>query len=495
MSGRSLRVGLLAAADDRMLFGLELWPMQRELLAAVDEGPRMHVLALGRRSGKTTMAAVVCLWDCLLRPELGRFMRPGERRHAVAVATNLRQSRLIVRTALSIVERSPALAELVETVTEDEITFATGTALTAFPCNSRGGRGWPISCLALDEFAHFMTETDGPQVADRVLEALVPSTAQFAEHARVIVSSTPWGSSGLFADLFRRAQSGELEDAVAQHASTAEANPTIDAAFLEHEQARDPEGFKSEYLAEFVGGGAAFLDAERIADAVADRGELPPSTPGMAVAGLDPAFSSDPFGLAIVTQLPPDPKNPGGTQLALALARAWRPARAKPASFEERRAVEDTVLAEVADVCKQYRARVVTDQYAAPAIVDALRRRGLSVKTVPMTAMSKTAAFTELRARLYTGSLELYDEPGLLAELRRLRSKYTAGQASVVNPRVGGSHGDIAQALALAVFEHDRHGTTSWTPSDGAGGLPRGRSLREKFGATDEFDLRPGMSL
>ena len=43
--------------------------------------------------------------------------------------------------------------------------------------------------------------------------------------------------------------------------------------------------------------------------------------------------------------------------------------------------------------------------------------------------------------------------PDRLAELRRLRTKYTAGTASVVNPRVGGSHGDLAQALALACHE------------------------------------------
>jgi hypothetical protein len=127
-------------------------------------------------------------------------------------------------------------------------------------------------------------------------------------------------------------------------------------------------------------------------------------------------------------------------------------------------------LREVAAVCRYYGARVVTDQFSAPAIVDRLRREGLSVETIPMTANSKTQAFAELRARLYTDGLELYEEPTLLAELRRLRTKYTAGQAAVVNPRVGGSHGDMAQALALAVYEHDRHGISRgsgrWRPSE-----------------------------
>jgi hypothetical protein len=70
---------------------------------------------------------------------------------------------------------------------------------------------------------------------------------------------------------------------------------------------------------------------------------------------------------------------------------------------------------------------VVTDQFAAQPIADYLRRRGLSVEAVPMSATTKTEAFAALRARLNEGSLELYEEPTLLAELRRLRTKYRAG--------------------------------------------------------------------
>lgn len=80
-----------------------------------------------------------------------------------------------------------------------------------------------------------------------------------------------------------------------------------------------------------------------------------------------------------------------------------------------------------------------------------------------MTAATKTDAFAALRSRLYMAGLELYEEPDLIAELRRLRTRYAAGRASVENPHVGGSHGDMAQALALAVREHDRHGTAGWS--------------------------------
>lgn len=467
------RVGLLAACDDPALFGFPLWPRQRALLQAVEMGPRMHVWALGRRSAKTTTAAIVGLWSCLLRPELIARLRPGERGYAVAVATNLRQARLFVRAARSIVERSPLLAELVDTVSEDEIVFANGTALTAFPCTSRGGRGWPIFTLLLDEAAHFL-DTDGNSAAEQVWQALVPSTAQFGDLARVIASSTPFGQAGLFADLWHRAAAGELGDAVAQHATTVEANPTIDAVFLEQERARDPEGFRQEYEASFLAGGSSFLDPVRIREAVADRRELAPTLGSRWVAGLDPAFASDPFGLAIVGR---DSRRQG--RLVLALAMRWRPASRKPVSLEEQRRVEDAVLTEVAAVCRRFGAAAVTDQYRAAGVADRLRRLGVPVRVETMTESSKSAAYSELRARLNADELELYEEPTLLAELRRLRTRYVAGRATVVNPRSGDSHGDVAQALALAV----------WTQRRWRSGLERGGAGAGTVGPPDETDL------
>jgi Terminase large subunit, T4likevirus-type, N-terminal len=424
------RAGLVEACANRQLLAFPLWPRQREILAAIERGPRLHVLACGRRSGKTTLSALTALWDCLLRPQLDWLTRPGERRYSVCVATNLRQARLFVAAARSVVERSPLLAKLVEAASEDELLFRNGTALSAFPCSSRGARGWPISTVLLDEAAHFVTDTEGPMVAERVFASLVPSTAQFGDAARIILASTPFGQDGLFAQLYQQASVGELTDAAAHRFSTAAMNPTIERAFLERERSRDPETFKSEYEAEFVGGGYAFLDPERITEAVVLPGELLPEQARSWVAGLDPAFSSDPFGLALVGRDRADPR-----RLVLALARAWKPPKKRPtSSFGERRAVEDATLAEVAAVCLRYRARVVTDQYAAPQILDALRRRGLRVQARSMTATSKTLAFTELRARLAAGSLELYEQQDLLAELRRLRTRYSAGSASVREP-------------------------------------------------------------
>ena len=235
-------------------------------------------------------------------------------------------------------------------------------------------------------------------------------------------------------------------------------NRTVDATFLAAEQARDPDSFRSEYLALFEGSGAQFLDFERFE--ASDRGELPPEAGHGWVVGLDPAFSSDPFGIAVVGR---SHERAGG--LVLAQVRAWRPRRAD--SFEAKRAVEDELMDQVIAACHRFGASAVTDQHAARAVVDLLTTAGIYVQVHPMSAASKTAAFGELRARLYDGTLDIYADPALMAELRRLRSKFSAGTAAVVNPRVGGSHGDMAQALALAVQAHAQLGPV-------AGRLPGG---------------------
>lgn len=263
----------------------------------------------------------------------------------------------------------------------------------------------------------------------------MPSTAQFGDGARVLVASTPYGTEGLFAKLYQQASSGELADAIAQHASTAEANPAIPRSLLESEQARDPDGFRQEYEAQFTGSGDSYLDFERIE--LAARGPLEPDACTGWIAGLDPAFARDPMGLAIVGRHPHD-------RHLLRLGYA-----------ESRRATGGFTgpLDEVATICKRYGARVVTDQHAAVPVVERLRRAGLTVSVHNVSASSKTAAFGELRARLYSQELEIYEHPALIAELTRLRTRYAAGSAAVVNPRIGGSHGDVASALSLAIYE------------------------------------------
>ena len=430
--------GLVEACDDERLFGVELTARQRALLAELEAGGLLHVWALGRRSGKTLLSTLVALWFCTLRPDLARFTRRRERRYAVTVATNARQARINVRQAREVIENSPFLSKLVDSVTDDEITFKLTTSLAAFPCTSRGGRGWPVMFVAMDEAAHFV-DGDGNQAAEPVFRALAPSVAQFGDQARLVVASSPYGVDGWFADLFGTVEKGDLESACCAQAGTLAMRPDLATAALELERARDPEAFRAEYEAEFVAAGGAFMDAGRVAEAVGRSGELAAGSVSDPVAAVDLAFTSDSSALCIVGRDKAD-----GRRLRLVLARSWSPQPGRPLSFSG-------VLDEIADVCLAHGVRrVLTDQFNAASAREHLERRGLQALVVTTTASSKSAAFADLKARLYEGRLELYDHEGLLAELRRVETATTPGQATIRIRRLGASHGDLATALALA---------------------------------------------
>jgi hypothetical protein len=434
----AVSAGLVEACESEQLFGVELTERQRELLASVEAGDLLHVWALGRRSGKTLLAALVALWTCLLRPELRVSLRRRERLYAVAVATNLRQARIFVEQARTIVEASPLLAPLVESVSEDELRFRNRSVLGAFPCTSRGGRGWPIAALLLDEAAH-MLDTDGNQAAEPMFRSLAPSVAQFGDAARIIVASSPFGVDGFFAETFSSVAAGDLPGASAVQAGTLDVRPGFATAALDLECRRDPFGFRAEYGAEFLPAGSAFMDAARVREAVGRKRELRPGEVVDPVAAIDLAFVSDSTALVIVGR---DRKD--RDRLRLVLARSWTPSPGRPLS-------PAAVLDEIAGLCRAHGvASIYTDQFNAVSAREHLVGRGLYASIVTTTADSKSAMFSDLRERLYEGAVELYEQPDLLAEIGRLETVTTPGRATVRSPRAAGSHGDLVTALALA---------------------------------------------
>jgi hypothetical protein len=107
-------------------------------------------------------------------------------------------------------------------------------------------------------------------------------------------------------------------------------------------------------------------------------------------------------------------------------------------------------------VIKLFGAKAICDQYRAAGVAERLRRYGIQVRVEAMTAPTKDAAFGFLRGRINEGSIELPEHTNLVRELRAIRTRYAAGRSSVVLPRISGSHCDLAQSLAIAVYEHDR---------------------------------------
>ena len=453
-------VSLVEACEDRELLGLvELWPLQRCMAQALDDGAGVLVAALGRRGGKTVAAAAVLVHDALLRPELDEFVRPGEVRYAVVVATRAAQAQAVVAIAKAMVERSPVLSAYLVAATADELIFerpgGRRSAILALPCSSRGGRGLATPTLVFDEFAHFLSDTDGPATADRVFASLVPGMAQFGDLARVVIISTPLGDDNAFARLHRDALAGEIPRAVALQATSLEANPTLSAAYVEAQRrVLSPAEFAAEFEASFEAVSGGFLDLNRIAlwtsePCLLDDGRQTPGRIDDAIVGLDPG-QRDGFGLAVVGHATDAP-----ARLRVAFT-AKLDARSINAAVDE-----------TARVAHRFSAPVVTDQYAGSMVVERLQARGVRATVRPWAASTgpvstgKYEAHVDLRSRLYDGTLELLDDPELRAELAGLQLRASGGAWRVTSPRRAGSHGDLASALALAVA-HCREPQERW---------------------------------
>lgn len=405
--------------------------------------------ACGRRGGKTLLASIVALYDCVFRPDLDALVRRGERRYSVVVATNVEQARILVRSAKLIVDASPLLRRMLVGETANELLFelADGslTALKAFPCSSRGIRGYAISTGIMDEAAAFVSTEDGNAAADQVYKALGPATAQFGTTGRMLVISSPMGPSGFFAGLWAKVDDGKMEGWSAAQISTAEMNPSIPRDFLEQLERDEPDSDGTEYLALFeTGTGSQFFELSRFE--VDPFLEPAPASAAVSwVMGMDPALSSDSYGLALIGIDEHGRRVVGPVEAIL-------PERKRGWTFERKRAAQDRVLSRVAELCRAYSARTVSDQHESQAITARLRELGVSVQVVGMTRDTKLAAFRELRDRLYSGDLVLPQHDDLLAELARVGLKIEQGGAKVILPRSSRGHCDMAQALSIAAY-------------------------------------------
>lgn len=453
-------VSILEACDDPDLLNFPLWDGQRSLLHAYDQSRAMRewlaIWNIGRRSGKSTLAALVANHACLLRPDLDELSGIGGRSMAVVICPTDKQSQEMIATAAFIVRSSPLLAPLLVKETKGELEFANGVRFVSFPASSRSIVGRAVRCFILDEAAHFFdNESGAAHEVDRIFNAMLPATAQFQGKAPVLVTSTPAGDANWFGIQVQKGRAGELEGGRVFHATSQDMNPNITQEFLDMEERRDPDSFRGEYLAELIGSGGAFIEPETVDANVSRRQELTPADCLHWIAGFDASFSKDPAALVIVGR---DRDQPD--RLRVGLVHTWTPPKQPPQDAAERRALEDRLLKEACDIMQAWGVQtVITDNYAAGVVNEALQRRGFWVEPYVLTMSSKLAMFISVKARLLSGTLELYEHETLVAELKRLRSQFRGGSRQVETPRLQGTHCDTAIGLGLAVQYIDADGT------------------------------------
>nr|BAR25798.1 terminase large subunit [uncultured Mediterranean phage uvMED] len=436
---------------------LELYPKQAEILDSFFKGGYTQATwALGRRSGKTLMAAVACVYICfVLEDKYKKKVRKGERWYVLTVANSQDQSRIALNNIRQLILDSPFAQEIVRE-TADQLEMSNGCVFKAIPTSGRAARGLACCACVFDELA-FAVDGDANSGGKGIYDALSPAVAQFGGHGKILELSSPWLTDGLFYQHFKEAASGRFPYLQAVNLPTWEMNPTISREFLEMERERDPDKFKVEYGAQFATNLSALINSD-VVDACVDekRLSLPPrpSFQGSYVLALDPArggVGRDNYTACIV--------HFEGPTLVVDKFHTFA------ADFEIN-GRKEVNISMVEDWIKEHHSlyifdKIVMDQYNSAGTIQSLAGE-LPIEELTWTISSKVKAFSKMRELFNAGHINIYNHEKALNEIKNLTVTYKAGGQWTVSGGKQTGIDDHAFAMAAAIFAANKEDDINW---------------------------------
>lgn len=384
-------------------------------------------LLLGRRSGKSIIAALLAVYACTCRTYR---LSPGEVGIFMVIAADRNQARVIKRYVSGLLRSHPSLAVLIDNETAEAITLTNGLVIEIHTCNFRSLRGYTCVGAAVDEVAFWSVE-DSANPDKEVLLALRAAMASVPE-AMLIGLTSVYARRGEVWRIYEKHFGKDSPDVLVINAPTRTMNPTIDPKVIAAAYEDDPMAADAEYGAAFRRDVEAFIPLEAL-DAVRMPGrmELPYQDKHCYVAFLDPAGGTgqDAMTMAIAHM--------DNNRAVLDLVREVRP----PFSPE-------ATVAEFSVDMKRYGLTTATsDRYAGDWPTEAFKKQGIKVE--PSTR-NKSELYLAALPLIMSQTCELLDLPRLLKQLGGLERRTARGGRDAVDhaPR---QHDDVANAAAGAL--------------------------------------------
>jgi len=436
---------------------------EREIAAAlfgpkVEEiDPRLRrilVWRLGRSSGKSTIAAALCIY-LAWTSDVSRA-GPGQIPTAFVVAPE----KPLARIGLGIARELVRASALERYVCADKADSGEGfqlrrldgrlVAIRVVAASKRGQalRGVDVIVLVLDESEFFETSGDasgeGYSINDRdQISAVMPRLI-----GHVVCVSTPWPSENATAEYFDR-NFGRPVDAVAALGPSDMMRPSEQLRLdIARELLRDEEDARREFYCEpGIRGGARMFDVPSILAAVVEGRPMVIRAPAGAFvgAGADLAFERDASAIAIVS-------NSGGWY-DLCEYEEVRPNRGSPL-------VPGTVIrGTFAPIMGRHGVQaVMADAHYRQSAREHLSACRLDFLDAPTGQQGKYDTYMFTRDLLRSGRLRIPSSPKVIAQLKAvIKTAQPGGGIKITSPRrTGSGHGDIASALVLAAWSCSR---------------------------------------
>lgn len=211
-----------------VILGFEPWPHQAELLRCES---RTVVVKAGRRSGKSTAAAVKGLHKAFRKPGTG----------VLIISAGEDAAKRVLEEAQRLAATSHLFADFVEDSLKTEMSFGNGSKIVSVPKSEARIRGMGADLLILDEAF---------QMPDSLWQAAEPVTAA-NPGAQIWICSTPGNSPLHFWNRRWRQGKDSPSEWVRSFHWPSSVSPLISKRVLDQIEAEnDPWYFRREYLAE-----------------------------------------------------------------------------------------------------------------------------------------------------------------------------------------------------------------------------------------------------
>jgi hypothetical protein len=439
-----------------------------------DHDRRELVLAIGRRSGKTTLSGIFASYEVyrllnLYNPQAYYGLPNGNRIQLISVATDKDQAGLLFNEVTSHLAKCQYFEPYVANNTLGWVNFRTPYDIEKFgpnvrqedgrfvsfngkatirvtfkSCIAKGLRGAGNIVIILDEVAHFLDK--GGSSAQEIYDAVTPSAAAFSRkdpntgrpfrnvttgktadvESRIVLISSPLGKSGKFYEKFDLAMHGGegAENILAIQAPTWEINPTVPSSYYREKYHSDPVTFMTEHGAQFSDQARGWIEREEDLIACVRPGLRPqvvarPKQPHQM--GIDVGLVGDGTGVVITHVEDRD--------IVLDYHEAWyagvdwRDSNPHlnglyPTDYAKGlRTVErldfDAVTEWIATLCKKFHiTKGLFDRWNGIPLEQSLHKRGLKQFSAEFFTRDMTSKiYQAAKMFIYDGRLALYDYP------------------------------------------------------------------------------------
>jgi len=384
---------------------------------------------IGRRSGKSRIAAVIAAFESTLS-EKENLLSRGELGMVAVISPTKLQSQIVKSYLRAIFDETPLLQN--EVVQEDRGGFELSNKIRIqiLTGDYKSVRGFSLVCCVAEELSFFGLTEESVKSDVELVRAVKPGLA--TTKGRLIGISSPYAKKGYCFNTHKKNFGNDSGKVLVWNCPSRTMNPTLPQSVVDEAMQEDLQSALSEYGGQFREDVAIFLPREVIEGVV---------KPGRVE--LLPYSDIDYFGFCDVS---------GGRSEDAGLSIAHRTETKVVIDFVKRYKSPHSpqaVISLMADELRRYGLGKVTgDNYSAEFVVGAFKANGISYEK---SKLPKSALYLELLPRICSGQIELLDNEVLVNQLANLERRTVSGGKDKIDHPTNGKD-DLANAVAGASF-------------------------------------------